>query len=111
MSRERLSPRRYAEHETIRFGGVDVDVSFGFTDDGRIGEVFLSTRKVGTPVDTATRDLAVLLSIALQYGVTPTVIERSLTADEGGSPEGLAGQVIAMINARTAENESGVDRA
>jgi len=106
MSRERLNPRRYNENETIEFGGIDVAVSFGFTDDARIGEVFLSTRKVGTAMDTAVRDLAVLMSIALQYGATPTVIERSLTASEIGAPEGLAGKIIAMMKARTAELEA-----
>ncbi len=105
MTRERLPQRRYAESENIVFGGIDVAVSFGFTDDFRINEVFQSTRKVGTSMDTAVRDLAVLLSIALQYGVTPTVIERSLTADETGAPDGLAGKVIAMMKDRMAEIE------
>ncbi|MEC5289405.1 MULTISPECIES: hypothetical protein [unclassified Aurantimonas] len=103
--RERLPQRRYAESENIVFGGIDVAVSFGFTEDGRINEVFLSTRKIGTAIDTAVRDMAVILSIALQYGVTPTVVERSLTADEGGAPEGLAGKIVAMIIAR--QNEIG----
>lgn len=102
MSRETLSARRYSENEDITFHGVTVSCSFGYTDDGRVGEVFLSTRKIGTGVDTAVRDLAVLLSLALQYGVTPSVIKRSLTADENGLPEGLAGRVVAMIEERSA---------
>lgn len=101
--RERLPQRRYAENETIMFGGAEIAVSFGFTDDYRITEVFMSTRKVGTPFDTDVRDKAVLLSIALQYGATPTVIERTLTADETGRPEGLIGLVIARIKEREAE--------
>ena len=100
MSRERLPNRRYAENADIVFGGIDVSVSFGFTEDERITEVFLSTRKVGTAMDIAVRDLAVLLSIAIQYGATPSVIKRSLTADERGLPEGLAGKIVAMIEER-----------
>jgi hypothetical protein len=100
MSRETLSTRRYSENQDISFHGVPVSVSFGFTDDARVGEVFLSTRKIGTGVDTSVRDMAVLLSLLLQYGCTPSVIKRSLTADERGLPEGLAGKIVAMIEER-----------
>ena len=98
--RERLCDRRPSENEDIVFSGVIVSVSFGYYDDARIGEVFLSTRKIGTAVDTAVRDTAVLLSLLLQYGCTPSVIRRTLTTDERGDPEGLAGQVIDLIAQR-----------
>lgn len=100
MTRERLLDRRASENEDIIFAGVTVSVSFGYYDDGRIGEVFLSTRKIGSAVDTAVRDAAVLLSLLLQYGCSPKIIRRSLTADERGDPEGLAGQVVSLIEDR-----------
>lgn len=102
MTRETLSPRRNSDNEDITFHGVTVSCSFGYTDDWRVGEVFLSTRKIGTGVDTSVRDTAVLLSLLLQYGCTPSVIKRSLTADEQGLPEGLAGKIAAMIEERSA---------
>ncbi|MFY0735646.1 hypothetical protein [Aurantimonas sp. NFXS3] len=100
MTREALLQRRCCENEDIVFGGITVSVTFGYYDDGRIGEVFLSTRKIGTAMDTAVRDMAVLLSIALQYGVTPGVLRRSLTTTEIGAPEGLAGKIVSMIEER-----------
>ncbi|KQT52200.1 MULTISPECIES: hypothetical protein [unclassified Aureimonas] len=100
MSREVLPHRRPSENEEIVFAGMPISVTFGYTDDARITEVFMSTRKVGTMMDIAVRDLAVTISLALQYGVTPTVLERSLTADESGKPEGLAGKIVAMIRER-----------
>ncbi|WP_152045485.1 hypothetical protein [Aureimonas psammosilenae] len=103
MTREHLPNRRMSESHDLRFQGMDVQVSFGFTDDLRITEVFASTRKVGTTFDTMVRDTAVLLSINLQYGATPTVLERSLTMTEEGKPEGFAGLIIQTIKQREAE--------
>lgn len=103
MTRERLPLRRYNENEEIDFNGLTVAVSFGFTDDARIGEVFLSTRKVGTAFDTAVRDLAVMMSLGLQYGITPSVMARTLTANEAGEAEGLAGRIVEMMQLRLAE--------
>lgn len=103
MTRQHLPARRPAENVDVRFQGMDVSVSFGWSDDWRITEVFASTRKVGTTVDTMVRDIAVLLSIALQYGASPTVLERSLTMTEEGDPEGFAGLIVQMIKEREAE--------
>ncbi|KAA0970828.1 hypothetical protein FPY71_10150 [Aureimonas fodinaquatilis] len=108
MSRKHLPNRRPAENCDIWFQGMEVQVSFGWTDDERITEVFASTRKVGTSVDTMVRDTAVLISISLQYGVTPPILERSLTMDETGQAEGFAGVILKMIREREAEVRSGV---
>lgn len=108
MSRQHLPNRRLAENCDVRFQGMDVQVSFGFTDDFRITEVFASTRKVGTAIDTMVRDQSVLMSIALQYGATPTVLLRSLTMTEEGAPEGFAGLILRMIVEREAEVRSEV---
>ena len=89
--------RRQAENFEINFSGMPVSVTFGRYDDGRIGEVFLSTRKVGTTLDVAARDTAVLLSLLLQYGCSAKIIGRAITADEKGKPEGLAGVIARMI--------------
>lgn len=97
MTREALSNRRPSQSLEINFSGVPVSVGFGYYDDGRIGEVFLSTRKAGTPVDVAARDTAVLISLLLQYGCSARIIGRAITADAQGHPEGLAGAVARLI--------------
>lgn len=103
MSRQHLPNRRPSESCDVIFQGMEVQVSFGWTDDGRITEVFASTRKVGTMLDTMVRDVAVLLSINLQYGATPSILQRSLTMTEMGEPEGFAGLIVRMIREREAE--------
>lgn len=100
MSREHLPMRRYAENFEINFANVPVSVGFGYYDDGRIGEVFLSTKKAGSYVDTAARDTAVLMSLLLQYGASARIISNALTADAQGLPEGLAGKIAAIITER-----------
>ena len=97
MTRETLPQRRACENMEITYANVQVSVALGFYDDGRVGEVFMSTRKAGTPVDTAARDTAVLLSLLLQYGCSTKIISRALTADAQGRPEGLAGEVVRII--------------
>jgi len=97
MTRELLPSRRQAENFDISFHNVAVSVGFGYYDDGRVGEVFLSTRKAGSMVDISARDTAVLMSLLLQYGCSPKIIMRALTADAQGRPEGLAGIVAGMV--------------
>lgn len=101
MAREIMGNRRRCENLEVAFAGVPVSVSFGYYDDGRIGEVFLSTRKAGTPVDVAARDTAVLMSLLLQYGCSARIIGRALTADAQGRAEGLAGIVAKLIEEET----------
>jgi hypothetical protein len=105
MSRQTLSNRRPSETHEVMFANVSVNVGFGYYDDGRVGEVFLSTRKAGTPVDIAARDTAVLMSLLLQYGCSAKIIGRALTADAQGRPEGLAGIVASLIE--TEQREEG----
>jgi hypothetical protein len=97
MTRDALPNRRRCENIEVQFAGVPVSVTFGYYDDDRVGEVFLSTRKAGTPVDIAARDTAVLMSLLLQYGCSAKIIRRALTADAQGRPEGLAGIVAGLI--------------
>lgn len=103
MTREILPPRRQSQTFDVTFHNVVVTVNFGHYDDGRIGEVFLSTLKAGTAVDVAARDTAVLISLLLQYGCSAKIMSRALTADAHGRPEGLAGQIAQIIERETRE--------
>lgn len=103
MSRQHLPNRRPSESCDVIFQGMEVQVSFGWTDDLRITEVFASTRKVGTDFDVSVRDSAIQMSFNLQYGVTPSILRRSLTMNELGEPEGFTGLIVQMIIEREAE--------
>ena len=52
---------------------------FGYFDDGSLAEVFLNSGKIGTAIETAARDSAVVASIALQHGVRTDTIRHALT--------------------------------
>ena len=60
-------------------------------------EVFIDCNKLTTDMDTAGRDIAVLISIALQYGATVSELAKSISRDEDGDPRGIAGAVLDAI--------------
>jgi hypothetical protein len=84
--RERLPNRR--QHVLINFTTVDgfrYTAGLGYFDDGRLAEIFLNTQKIGTAIETTARDSAVVASLALQHGVPPETIRRTLTRNCNGS--------------------------
>lgn len=94
--REPLPFRRRADTFEIRHGGQNTAfaVTVGYYPDGRIGEVFVNGAKAGSEVEAVTRDGAVILSIALQYGVPLDTIRHALTRDHDGSPSTIIGAVV-----------------
>lgn len=89
MGRESMPARRRSENTSLRFSGMDVEVQVGYYDDGRVGEVFMSTRKHGTTLDILLRDTALLISIALQYGATLEELSKSAIRKEDGAADGI----------------------
>jgi len=79
MSRMRLPNRRRHDVAEIEHGGFWVTVGVGRYADGRVGEVFINTRKGGTAIDTVLKDSAILLSLAPQFGADPADIRRVLS--------------------------------
>lgn len=74
-------------------GTIEASMTVGFDDDGTPLEVFLSPRasaKVGSGVDHVLGDAAVLISLALQHGVPPEALARTMgrlpTGEEDGAP-------------------------
>jgi hypothetical protein len=94
--REALPQRRRSESFNLNWGGFKQDyaITIGYYDDGRIGEVFITGAKSGTPVESIARDSAVVLSIALQYGVDLETVSKAITRDAQGSPQTIVGVVI-----------------
>lgn len=71
--------------------------TLGYYKDGRLGEVFINSNHIGSDADTAVRDAAIILSIALQYGVPAEKIREAMTKDSNGKPEGVIGQFLESV--------------
>lgn len=97
MTRELLPNRRYSESFDINHDGLEYSVQIGFYPDGRIGEVFVHSRKINSLAEVSARDAAVLLSIALQHGVDPRKTLTALTHNADGRPEGITGVILERI--------------
>jgi hypothetical protein len=97
MTRQRLPNRR--SHEVIAFehGGIRYVAGIGRFGDGRLGEIFLNGSKIGTDLDTAAKDAAIVASLALQAGVPAAVIRRALTSNRDGSASGPLGRILDLV--------------
>ena len=111
MTRERLPARRCAATFEVVHGAHLYDVTAGFYDDGRVGEVFVTPRlkiKSGDLLEAVARDGAILLSIALQFGCPVETIRAALTRDERGeaaSPIGEVCDALSEIRIQTDQTE------
>ena len=77
-SRKRLPSRRPAVTQDIEVGGHRFTASVGFDEHDRPKEVFLSGAKDGTDLAAILDDASVVLSVALQFGVPPAALARSV---------------------------------
>ena len=101
-ARQRLPDRR--EHTLVTFTTVDgfrYTAGLGYFEDGRLAEIFLNAEKIGTAIETAARDSAVVASLALQHGVPPETIQHALTRNGDGSASGALGTLLDLLAAET----------
>jgi hypothetical protein len=96
-ARERLPNRRSAETFDVEAMGLHFRASVGRYDDGRIGEIFLSNRRVNSQADIMASDAAVLCSLLLQMGASPKALLHSLMKDSVGMATSPIGRVLEMI--------------
>jgi YD repeat-containing protein len=97
-TRERLPHRR--EHALITFTTADgfrYTAGLGYFEGGRLAEIFLNAEKIGTAIQTAARDSAVVASLALQHGVPPETIRHALTRNGDGSASGALGTLLDLL--------------
>lgn len=94
--RKRLPDRRYSESFRLRFGNRNrtFHVTCGYYEDHQLGEVFIAGGKAGQEDEALSRDGAVLISLALQHGVTLKVLQKSVTRNLDGSPSTIIGAVL-----------------
>jgi len=100
VTREPLPHRRYGESFDIQHLGIRYSMQIGCYEDGRVGEVFLGMEKAaGTAMDVNARDMAVVMSMAIQHGVPIERMLKAVTKDSEGRSEGLMGHVLELIAA------------
>lgn len=92
--RKRLPNRRDSDALTFSHEGHTVHATVSFDADGKLAEIFLNSGKTGTLIDIVMREMAVVVSIALQYGVPRELIENALPKLTDNSPAGPLGSAL-----------------
>ena len=101
-----LPQRRAAETFDLRFWNQPFTVTVGVYADGTPGEVFIDGGKTGQDVQSTARDAAVVLSLALQYGVPIEAIRHAVTRSGSGEAASILGAIVDRLLALTAEDRA-----
>ena len=76
-SRRRLPAKRYGITQEAKVGGNKIFLRTGEYEDGTLGEIFIDMHKEGAALRSVMNCFAMLVSIALQYGVPlETLVEQ-----------------------------------
>jgi hypothetical protein len=97
-ARRRLPHRRGAVALDIEHAGHRYRMHVGYFPDGAVGEVFVDATKQNSTLDALAADAAVLLSLLLQHGATPTEIGHALRRAPDGSAASLVGVVVDRLD-------------
>jgi hypothetical protein len=103
-NRSALPLRRQSVTIAADHDGQAFTLTVGLYDDGRPGEVFADHHKSGSAMQAILSDACVLVSIALQHGISPEALGRSLGRvpapwrDEGDTnPASPLGTIVAAL--------------
>ena len=103
QKRRRLPDRR--AHLVLNFehGGFRYTAGIGFFDDvcRQPAEIFLTTNKHGSLVDTNARDAAIAASLLLQHGCPVETLRRALTRNGDGGASGPLAHVLDLLQQQT----------
>lgn len=94
MTRTRLPNRRPHESMQLEFAAQEFTLGVGRDDAGAIAEIFVGARKAGSALDSAARDAGILISLALQHGVSLDTMRHASTREADGSPSSIVGAVL-----------------
>ena len=94
MSRERLPNRRDSELATLIVGGREYTVAVSFDPRQRVKELFLDTKKYGSEMSLIVKDIAVVVSVAVQDGSLAKKLARSVARLPNGSPATIVGAAL-----------------
>ena len=94
-------PQRRPQRPDLRFWNQLFTVTVGFYADGTPGEVFIDGCKTGTDIESIARDAGVLLSLALQHGVSPETIRHAVIRGASEEPASILGAVVDSITTKS----------
>lgn len=97
MTRRGLDPRRQQTVVQVAEFRGGYTISFGHYADGQVGEVFIDSLKRSSSEDTDGRDVAILISLAIQHGVPVDVMRQAVSREVSGDPAGIAGVALDLI--------------
>ena len=90
----RTLPQRHAsETFDLRFWGQNFTITVGRYPDGTVGEVFIDGGKTGQDIQSTARDAALVLSLAMQHGVTIETIRHAVTRNGAGEAASILGAI------------------
>lgn len=100
-------PLLYRRDLPQRRGGTNFEFSIGrtkFTASVRrenfratVTEVFINSSKIDSDVDLTARDAAILISIALQYGIPVDELAKSMGRNPDGLPSSPIGAILDIL--------------
>lgn len=103
MTRTALPDRRQNLTREVGFGGRSFTLTVGYDPAGAPKEVFVDGHREGSDMQALLSDVAVLVSIALQHGVPPAELAKSLATvpvwQGGAQAEGHASPVGVIVEA------------
>ncbi len=97
MTRERMANRRDSDLETLVINGREYTIGISYTKDQRILELFLDTLKCGSEMSHIVRDIAVVISVALQNHVLAKKMAHSVARFPDGEPATIVGAALDVI--------------
>ena len=101
--REKLPNRRRLERHHLSVADHEIEVDIGYTAAGEPGEVFIAGLGTGSQLSHLAQDAATLISLALQHGIRPTVLAKSIAREQAIPDASLAlgdvGKPATMIGA------------
>lgn len=65
--------------------------------DGKLGEIFVGTARIGQGMSHVMRDLGIAASLALQYGCPESVLRGALARDDRGDAESPLAAVMDIV--------------
>jgi hypothetical protein len=96
MTRALLPNRRPHDLAEFTFHGFTYTIGAGLSRAGPF-ELFIDAHKVASQTAEDARDIAVLISIALQYGAPVDVLRQAVGREPDGRPTAVAGAALDLI--------------
>lgn len=95
--RTALPSRRSLVSIGFEFEGHKYHLGVGPYPNGRVGEVWLATAKASSALEALARDVAIVISVALQSGMTVATFQAAVQRRPDGGPTSLLGTVLDLI--------------